>query len=359
LDAFGHIALVTVGVLATCVPTPASPPAPRPTTAATPLWRQCLDEVQRELARVPAEPAARLQLGSWLPRCPAGSTLQGPRAKQVPNETDLVEAECIDASGAREGPHAWWDEGGRIRQLGSYRAGRRTGRWFSFHGSGQLHEATDYEDGRRHGWSANWHESGQLLVAWGAVRDTHHGLSCELTSEGEVLSAGHYVDGRRQGHWMFRMSSDELEQPERFASRARVAQFESGHLVGDRRQGRWCSIRRDGTANWVAHYHDGKLHGPHIQWDRDGFVELAGEYRDGKRQGTWRHYHQGPGPPDTLFRAPGTEYEFDQGRETSHRQLDKSTSRPRWDGVTCAANCDRRSSRWTDHCLPDRMTSRW
>jgi hypothetical protein len=95
-----------------------------------------------------------------------------------------------------------WDEGGRLEEERSLRAGLKHGYQYRFHANGRPLERETYRDGKAHGVGRQWAEDGRLLVTWRMVNGRGLVLWChdDGTLSGEIYFTGAGGISRRR-HW--------------------------------------------------------------------------------------------------------------------------------------------------------------
>ena len=100
------------------------------------------------------------------------------------------------------------------------------------------------------------------------------GKMTELTDEGSVLAEGDFVDGEKNGPWIY-MVGDTKE--------------EGAYIIG-LRDGVWRTYSSEGKILFKGSYVQGNPNGTHIYYHENGKVREERYYEMGIRERTWRKY---------------------------------------------------------------------
>jgi antitoxin component YwqK of YwqJK toxin-antitoxin module len=109
-------------------------------------------------------------------------------------------SECF-AGGFLEGPSALWDQGGQLRERGSYRHGEKHGRWEVWSDEGILLREGEYRDGQRHGLWRFWNTDGGRAARGHYHRGEHDGLWRWWHDTQHLAGHGRYRRGVKEGRW--------------------------------------------------------------------------------------------------------------------------------------------------------------
>ena len=108
----------------------------------------------------------------------------------------------LDRTRQKHGEWTYYFEDGKLKEIGSYKHGKREGEWKRYHENGKLSSSGSYKDGK---------EDGEFKTYWGS---------------GELYKIGSYKDGKKVGEWK--------------------------------------SYRQDGKVSKIGNYENGKFHSPKI-----------------------------------------------------------------------------------------------
>jgi antitoxin component YwqK of YwqJK toxin-antitoxin module len=100
------------------------------------------------------------------------------------------------------------------------------------------------------------------------------GFSFELSESDDTLAAGEYLEGDREGSWVFRQGE----------------QIIRGRFVAGLMDGEWKHTFPNGNTAFVGTFRNGKAEGRHQAFRSEGRLYWEGKYQDGKRIGYWRSY---------------------------------------------------------------------
>lgn len=184
-----------------------------------------------------------------------------------------------------------------------------SGRLVRHNAAGMLVMAVEFRDGYPHGKARRWYDNGQLgsereqrVVDRDSVKVLiRTGVERQWCENGQLQSEMHFGrDGSAEGEhgtWdcegrqlsLFTYPEGPMKRWEPGPDGASVLVEEGNRLASGQWQGVHRRFHPDGRPAQEEHWENGERQGPSQRWDTDGVLVESGEYRAGKRAGTWVH----------------------------------------------------------------------
>lgn len=198
-------------------------------------------------------------------------------------------------NGNLEGPYSEKSADGQIDIHGKYHNGHRVGAWYQ-HDPNQTLTVNFSSTGEKTGEEKIVDSNGFNRQITYYRNGTYHGAYIRFDSDGKLKTQGHYVNGKRNGHW--RMSSDlvyaqeQLYDEGNYRMGARVGKWSThdsdGYLrlkgefdAKGRKTGTWYTFDANGLLTELTHYKAGEYNGKHIEYI-DGKIFNQTTYKMGE-----------------------------------------------------------------------------
>lgn len=223
------------------------------------------------------------------------------------------------AAGQRDGPWEAFHRNGQRRLHGAYADGRPVGPWRAWHENGELafsgrvdesvttrrRSSDDREvNGFEPGAWAHWTEAGTLRMVGAVGTEGREGLWLEWYEEGPFKSASFYVGGEEDGPFVSYRLSGGLAEEGTYAAGQKVGRWrewsQDGTLTRDVTCVRCGGVRPIYADGVHQEWHgDGKLAARHTcaatrcdveRYDRTGALASRGVTVDGEIQGVWQTF---------------------------------------------------------------------
>lgn len=190
-------------------------------------------------------------------------------------DNDLLMGEgMIDSLGRRIGEWKLFYTDGKLRAKGQYIAGMREGNWTYFYVNGRTEQTGVY----KMDWpTGNWkwyYFNGQLHREEQYRNGKEDGISIEYDTLGVVINEGEFSAGARNGKWKLTVN-DHIEE---------------GQFVDGERDGLWVWYYGNGNKMFEGEFQAGIPIGRHKYWYDNGQVEMTGKYKAGEMDGRWDYY---------------------------------------------------------------------
>lgn len=184
----------------------------------------------------------------------------------------------LDTAGRQQG---MWKElypDGKIKSKGEYINSKRVGEWVFYHPNEKVEQNGKYDrKGKAQGIWKWYFESGNLLLEENYRNDLLDGLMTEYSDSGKVVTKGEYIDGLKEGAWMFEMQGYR----------------EEGSYKSDKRDGEWKHYYTENSKlRYVGNFVDGIPDGMQIFYYSNGNEKQTGKYIGGSKEGDWKFYDE-------------------------------------------------------------------
>ncbi len=184
----------------------------------------------------------------------------------------------LDTAGRMQGQWVEYHTNGEIKSKGEYLNNIRVGNWTFFHSNKKTEQTGKYDKkGKAQGPWKWYHESGNILREETYRNGLQDGLMTEYSDSGKVITKGEYIDGMKEGPWMFELGSYR----------------EEGNYKADKWDGEWKSYYTDnGKLRFVGKFIDGVPDGMQIFYYLNGKEKQMGKYAGGLKEGEWKFYEE-------------------------------------------------------------------
>ena len=191
---------------------------------------------------------------------------------------EVVSSGEVDASGNIQYNRVEYYPDGKLRCIGRYHKGKKTGMWKYFYPDGTLEQEGAFRNGQYDGHWTWYYPDGSIRIDQQYYRGKLDGPFIEYDAEGKVVARGSYLDGLEEGEWEYHLNGEKTE----------------GSYAGGERTGVWKSYwpskGKRAHLSFKGGYVGGLEDGKHQYFNEDGVLVEEGFYRMGKRIGTWYKY---------------------------------------------------------------------
>jgi antitoxin component YwqK of YwqJK toxin-antitoxin module len=184
----------------------------------------------------------------------------------------------LDTAGRQQGPWKEYHPNGQIMSQGEYLNGKRIGEWVFYHPNGKVEQKGKYDKkGKAQGGWKWFYESGHLLREENYRNNLQDGTMTEYSDTGKVITKGDYIDGQKEGPWMFELADYRDE----------------GSYKDDKRDGEWKHYYTDnGKVRFVGKFIDGVPDGDQVYYYPNGKEKQTGKYVGGQKEGEWKFFDE-------------------------------------------------------------------
>jgi antitoxin component YwqK of YwqJK toxin-antitoxin module len=155
------------------------------------------------------------------------------------------------------GTYTQWNDPGKAKGAGEYKAGRRVGKWAWKWPNGQLREERHYEKGLLQGRVASWYP------------------------DGSKERIEFYAKGKRDGEWKAWYAA---------GGQASLENYKDGMPHGD-----FIRWYEDGTKAGERRFVDGRAEGALTLYHPNGNKKVEGVFENGKKNGVWTFFSDAGG----------------------------------------------------------------
>jgi antitoxin component YwqK of YwqJK toxin-antitoxin module len=189
------------------------------------------------------------------------------------NDT-LVGEGMIDSLGRRIGDWKLLYQDGKVRAQGKYIAGMREGNWVYFYPNGKQEQTGVYKMDWPTGMWKWYYGNGALHREEMYRNGKEDGSSIEYDTLGVVINEGEFTAGARNGKWKLTIN-DHIEE---------------GQYLDGERDGVWLWFYGNGNKMFEGEFQSGIPMGRHKYWYDNGQVEMTGKYKAGEMDGRWDYF---------------------------------------------------------------------
>ena len=161
-----------------------------------------------------------------------------------------------------------------MEQRGNYKDGLPQGEWKWLYASGEMHREEVYRKGKE------------------------DGESVEYEKDGSVITKGTYLDGLKDGPWLYHVGGH----------------TEQGSYRNGERDGVWVSSYDSGKKYFTGSYVAGEPNGKQRWYWPNGRLKLQGNYSAGLQQGDFNYYDMEGTPILTIRYKDGKEMKLDDAK---------------------------------------------
>lgn len=186
----------------------------------------------------------------------------------------MVGEGMIDSLGRRIGDWKLFYTDGKIRAQGKYVAGLREGNWTYFFTNGKQEQTGQYKMDWPTGMWKWYYNNGALHREEMYRNGKEDGTSTEYDTLGVVINEGEFSGGARNGKWKLTVNDH----------------TEEGLFLDGERDGLWVAHYGNGNKMFEGEFQSGIPIDRHKYWYENGQVEMTGKYKAGEMDGRWDYY---------------------------------------------------------------------
>ncbi|MFT5969560.1 MAG: antitoxin component YwqK of YwqJK toxin-antitoxin module [Flavobacteriales bacterium] len=206
----------------------------------------------------------------------------------------LIAEGTVDSLGLRQGEWKSYYEKGALKSKGNYQADKKMDKWYFFFIDSTLEQVGSYKNDFPDG-SWKWYFQGQILQKEERYRNgLLSGNSVEYDSFGNVLAKGSYIEGQKDGRWIYELN-DHKE----------VGRYKDGLMTGE-----WNYFYEGGYLQFNGSYIDGIKHNNHTWYYPNSKIRVSGSYFYGRKTGAWKYYEISGLLIVTVFYENGVETKY-------------------------------------------------
>jgi antitoxin component YwqK of YwqJK toxin-antitoxin module len=186
----------------------------------------------------------------------------------------LVGEGMIDSLGRRIGDWKLYYPDGKTRAQGKYIEGLREGSWTYFFSNGKQEQTGQYKMDLPTGMWKWYYATGSLHREEMYRNGKEDGTSIEYDTLGVVINEGEFSAGARNGKWKLTVN-DHIEE---------------GQFLDGERDGLWVWYYGNGNKMFEGEFQSGIPIDRHKYWYDNGQVEMTGKYKAGEMDGRWDYF---------------------------------------------------------------------
>lgn len=201
----------------------------------------------------------------------------------------------VDNDNLKQGIWREYYTTGELKSEGEYEDNVKVKTWNYYFVNAKVEQKGNYIKGKPNGTWRWYFETGNLLREEMFLRGKEDGFLFELNEKGDTIVFGEYIDGEREGKWMFKDGDMSL-----------IGNFKSGKLDST-----WNHFYADGKISFTGNFIEGLPEGKHKAYFPNGQMKWEGRYVSGKRNGDWRSFNEDGTDFLTITYKEGIEEKYD------------------------------------------------
>ena len=207
-------------------------------------------------------------------------------------------------AGQKQGNWKEYYDDGNLKAEGNYTNDLKDGYWKYYYKNGNLEEKGKYINNQPDSTWYWYYSDGNLLREEKFYNGLPDGLLTEYDKEGNVITQGDYLEGKREGHWIYQVGDSKDE----------------GEYVDDMRNGLWKSYYAEGNIRFEGRYVDDNPNGEHTWYWDNGKIKKQGKYVMGRKTGDWKKFDENSVLLIIISYSGGKEVKYDGISITSDQE---------------------------------------
>ncbi len=189
----------------------------------------------------------------------------------------------VKKNGQKDGDWVMFYANGKKLSEGKFKNGKKIGFWKYYYENGNLETEGEYNlNGKQDGLWKEYFVSGNLSEEINYFEGLYDGPFKAYNDSGEVIIQGKYKEDYEDSIWVYTVGDH----------------YEFGSYKDGLKNGEWRSyyIKEDDLKKQIVFkgtFSNGIPIGEHLFWYPTGGLRLLGDYRSGRRSGTWTEYSPG------------------------------------------------------------------
>jgi uncharacterized protein len=201
-----------------------------------------------------------------------------PDSAKVYKDGNLIAEGKLDSAGQQQGVWTEFYITGEIQGKGKYINGKRIEQWEFLFPNGKLEQKGKYSKlGLPTGKWLWYHENGKVLIDENYKGGKREGVFSEYDTDGNIITQGEYLDGLKEGKWIYQLKDYR----------------EEGNYKQDNRDSVWVHyfVGKNQT-KYKGNFIDGEADGKHTMYYENGNIWYEGKFNANKKEGDWKYYDE-------------------------------------------------------------------
>jgi len=192
----------------------------------------------------------------------------------------------------------------QLREKGSYKEGRKDGKWEEYYSDGSLKNESHLKEGKLEGTRKTYFTSGKTESEVNYKNSEKHGKELRYDyKDGKLRVDANYIDGKPDGKQTRHISSNtgDYVQIEHYNKGIQTGDYSETYTNGKvkiegkykegKKDGKWSEYRKDGKPNSEITYKSGKRNGETKTFYTDGSVEKIINYVNDVKEGVTKEFY--------------------------------------------------------------------
>jgi antitoxin component YwqK of YwqJK toxin-antitoxin module len=189
---------------------------------------------------------------------------------------------------------------GSPKEYYTFENGLKTGPFSEYTAGRMLSIGGEYLNGKKQGNWVFYRINGMLEKKVNYIKDSLDGAYLLFTENGDTLISGYYNNGIKTGKWIWKNDSGKMDMEGTFEDGKQNGHwkyyFSSGELsynayyLKGKKHGEWRYFYKNGSNYRLGSYKNDLRDGLWQTWYEDGTLLMEGSYVNGKEEGEWKNY---------------------------------------------------------------------
>ncbi|MBU2020653.1 MAG: hypothetical protein KJ941_13490 [Bacteroidetes bacterium] len=185
---------------------------------------------------------------------------------------------------------------------GSFKKGKKEGKWNYYFFTGDLHKTIDYSNEKMNGEYVVYYDNGVKKIEGAYQNDLKAGKWTWKTNKGTVDMEGFFSDDLQDGKWLYNYPTGELSYTAQYKKGKKDGNWnyfykngklsKEGSFENDEKEGEWKTWYEDGVLLMKGSYSKGKENGEWVNFWENGKLKNRSTFKEGTLNGLWESYHQ-------------------------------------------------------------------
>lgn len=203
------------------------------------------------------------------------------------------------ADDLQDGSWTYWYPTGEVSYTAHYTKDKKSGQWDYYYKNGKKFKEGTFSDDEKNGRWKTWYEDGTLLMEGAYENGKETGEWKNYWDNGNLKNVSTFTEGKLNGQWYSYLPEGKMSVEGKYRNGLKTGKWMDYFANGNLRELKTykiiktkSGINKDGKKSKVNY--SSELNGKFEAYsDKDGKLMEAGNYKNGKKVGTWTAYHPG------------------------------------------------------------------
>lgn len=199
----------------------------------------------------------------------------------------------------QDGKWTYWFATGEVSYTANYSKDKKVGLWSYYYKNGKKFKEGTFAEDEKNGTWKTWYEDGTLLMEGDYENGLETGEWKNYWDDGKLKNRSTFSNGKLHGQWYSYLPDGKMTLEGKYKNGMKTGSWTEYFQNGSIRDIKTykviktkSAINKDGKKSKVTYASE--LNGKFLAYsDKDGRIMEEGNYKNGKKVGTWNAYHPG------------------------------------------------------------------